>query len=85
MKEINSAFGEIPDTKVIIITGNHDLLIGKSKYDIIKFFDNVHIVREMFEKIYFDDLNMVIYASSWKTPVIEEDILQGISIEDRSR
>ena len=85
LKEINSTFGEIPKTKVIIITGNHDPLIGRSKYDIIKFCDNVHIVREMFEKIYFDDLNVVIYASSWKKSVIEENMLQGISIEDKTK
>ena len=85
LKEIKAAFSDIPDTRVIIVPGNHDPYIKDSMYELADFGSNVHVVKDPYEKIAFDDLNTDIYALGWDRPYIENDDLIDITISDRSR
>jgi DNA repair protein SbcD/Mre11 len=85
LKEIKAAFSDIPDTRVIIVPGNHDPYIKGSMYELADFGKNVHVVKDPYEKIGFDDLDTDIYALGWDQPYIENDDLIDITIADRSR
>lgn len=86
LKEINNQFSKIIDTKVIIIAGNHDPIVGsKSNYSLISWASNVYIMDTHIDKISFEDINVDVYGLSWNKKEIKDKLLDEINIEDRNR
>jgi DNA repair exonuclease SbcCD nuclease subunit len=86
LKELNNQFTKIIDTKVIIIAGNHDPIIGnKSNYSLINWSNNVHIINTEIEKLVFEDIGVDIYGLSWNKKQIKDNLLNDIQIEDKNK
>jgi DNA repair protein SbcD/Mre11 len=85
VKEIRAAFEKLTDTKVVIISGNHDPIVTGSKYDLVGFGKNVFIIKDAYKRLEFADINTDIYATGWTKQYYEEAVTEGHTIIDRSR
>lgn len=66
LKIINDSFKGIKNTKVIMITGNHDYLNDKSLYNLIDWNENVYIIaNKNLDKLVFDEYDTEIWGLSW--------------------
>lgn len=66
LKVINEKISELKNTKVIIVTGNHDYMNDKSLYKLLNWSSNVYILdNKNIQKITFDDIGVNIYGLSW--------------------
>lgn len=65
VKRISDAFAEIPETKVMIVCGNHDPLYERSYYKILEFPQNVFIFPSEFTSFEIPQFNAVIHGFSW--------------------
>lgn len=68
LKEVAAAFGQIPDTQVVFVAGNHDYLHPKSYYRGFVWPENVHMITgDSVEQVYLEQLNTVVWGCSfWK-------------------
>lgn len=65
LREINQLFERIPQTKVVIIAGNHDYIGPRSHYLDFPWAKNVVMLKsEQLEKVYFPELNTEVYGFS---------------------
>lgn len=86
LKEINNQFSKIIDTKVILIAGNHDPIVGsKSNYKLIEWASNVYIMNTEIDKISFDEINVDVYGLSWNKKEIKDKLFNDIKIENRDK
>lgn len=75
LKEVNYQFSTIPETKVVIIAGNHDYIKSNSYYRTFVFSENVTFFREeKCQSVWFRDLNTEIYGISYNHREIREDL-----------
>ena len=66
MREVSRLFGEIPDTQVLLIAGNHDYLEEKSYYLADLWPDNVTVFKkEEAEAVDFPEYNTTVYGLSY--------------------
>ena len=80
LKEVNSLFASIPDTRVVIIAGNHDRVRESSAVLSFPWAENVsYIYEETMQDVYFEDLNTTVTGFSWHSPEIREPLLKGIA------
>lgn len=66
LKEINYLFSKIPDTKIVLLAGNHDYLNPKSYYLTNQWAENVSFFsREEAAYIDFPEKNVTVYGMSY--------------------
>ena len=80
---INKLFETIPDTKIYIITGNHDPYIKNSYYARFNWASNVKIFKEEVEKIEND--NIFIYGYGFEDFYMKKSEEKQIQIEDKNK
>ncbi|MCR5768460.1 MAG: metallophosphoesterase [Lachnospiraceae bacterium] len=86
LKEAAGLLSAVPDTKTVIIAGNHDYISGTSGYRNFKWPENVtFLMSDHPESVYFEDINTEVFGFSYHTRDISEPLLDDISPTDRSR
>lgn len=84
LKRVNSKFAEIPNTKIVMVTGNHDPLEVRSLYKLINWQPNAHIFGlNVHESIYFEDLNTRIHGYSWDKKIEENHRVDNIIVKNK--
>lgn len=86
LKEVNYLFGQLTDTRVVLIAGNHDYIGERSNYKEFTFSKNVTMLdsQEM-ERVYFEDLNIEVYGFSYHTRDIREPRYDQVFVERKDR
>ncbi len=71
--EVNSLFGRIPDTNIVLMAGNHDYLRPKSYYLTMEWHKNVYFFRsEELSRFDFAEQNVCVYGMSyWHREIAE--------------
>ncbi len=86
LKEVNYLFSTIPDTKVVIIAGNHDYIKTGSFYNEFQWEDNVtFILDDEIKRVDLDKLNVTVYGMSYHTREIRDALLDRVRPVDDSR
>lgn len=86
IREINYLFGKIPQTRIILMAGNHDYLRTKSCYLSAEWQENVYFFRqEEVGHFDFDEENVSIYGLSYWHRELPEDIYDGIIPEKKEQ
>lgn len=86
LKEINYLFEKIPDTKIVIIAGNHDYVGPRSHYIDFVWANNVVMLHgEQMQKVYFPELDTEVYGFSYHRRNIPEPRLRMVKPEDNGR
>ena len=62
---VNGLFSSVPDTKIIMIAGNHDPEAANSYYRTYKWAGNVWFIGGDRNSIYFDDTNTEVFGLGW--------------------
>ena len=62
---VNALFSSIPETKIILIAGNHDPEASNSHYNTYKWSGNVYFIGGNTGSIYFKENNTEIYGLGW--------------------
>ena len=66
LKEINYLFEKIPDTRILLMAGNHDYLQQKSYYRTFQWAENVcFFLREEITSFDFPEKNVCVYGASY--------------------
>lgn len=66
LKDINSAFGRLSKTKVVISAGNHDPVMNDhSLYTLMDWCPQVHLFGPEMTSIYLEDIHTEIWGFSW--------------------
>lgn len=83
LREVNYLFSRIPQTKIILMAGNHDYLRTKSYYLTMEWEENVYFFRQE-EPGHFDfeEENVSIYGLSYWHREIGEPVYDSIIPED---
>ncbi|MDD6211819.1 MAG: DNA repair exonuclease [Clostridiales bacterium] len=78
-KEVNYLFSTIPNTKVVMIAGNHDYIRDTSPYLIYPWASNVTILTsETMSSVYFEDLNVEVHGFSYHRQEITEPLYDNL-------
>lgn len=86
LKEVNYLFSTIPQTRVIVIAGNHDRIRKSSALLSFTWSPNVtFLMDETLSSVYFSDLNTEVYGFSYHTTEITDDLTCQFSIPDNHR
>ena len=81
LKEVNALFASIPDTKIVLIAGNHDYLMENSFYKKITWSKNVFwLSKEELSYVDFPDLGVRVYGFSYHSREILEPRYNRIQI-----
>ena len=74
-REVNAYFSRIPDTRVVIIAGNHDCIRGASPYMDDPWAPNVTVLSsEELDSVYFPELNTEVHGFSYHRSEIREPL-----------
>jgi DNA repair exonuclease SbcCD nuclease subunit len=63
--DVNSLFASVPDTKIVMISGNHDSEASNSPYITFDWSDNTYFLGSGERSIYFEDLNTEVFGHGW--------------------
>ena len=86
LKEVNYLFEKIPDTRVILMAGNHDFMHPKSYYRSFEWADNVYFFeREEVDCFDFPEENICIYGMSYWHREIREALYDNILPKNQKR
>ncbi|MCR5331959.1 MAG: metallophosphoesterase [Lachnospiraceae bacterium] len=86
LKEAAGLMAAVPDTRIVIIAGNHDYISGTSGYRNFKWPDNVSfLMSDRIGSVYFEDINTEVYGFSYHTRDIFEPLLDGLKPADPHR
>ena len=78
-REVNALFSRIPDTRVVIIAGNHDAITPDSPYVANTWAGNVTILSgETMSEVHFPELNTVVHGFSYHRPEIREALYDNL-------
>ena len=81
LKEVNYLFEKIPDTKVILMAGNHDYIQQKSYYRTFEWAENVYFfLKESMEILDFPEQNVSIYGLSYWHREIRERLYDDVMV-----
>ncbi len=69
LADINYNFAKISNCQIVMISGNHDPLSNGKIYDAIKWQQNVHIIRDEFETLLFEDKKCTVTGSVFQNEV----------------
>lgn len=73
LKEVNYLFSTIPDTKIVLIAGNHDYMRETSAYRKMKWADNVYwLFENQMSYVEFPELQTAVYGFSYDRKEILE-------------
>lgn len=79
LKEVNYLFSQIPDTKILLIAGNHDYIKKDSYYRTFEWSENVIFLKSREpESVYIAGLNTEVYGFSYYERDIEEALYDNI-------
>lgn len=79
LKEVNYLFTTIPETKVVMIAGNHDYLRPFSAHDEFVWAENVSFIKEStVQKLVLAELGVNIYGLSYHRKDVTEGLLEGL-------
>lgn len=79
LKEVNYLFSTIPNTRIVLIAGNHDCILGTSHYRHFEWSPNVTFLKEeTMTSVYFEDLNTEVHGFSYHRREILEPLLDGV-------
>lgn len=79
LQQVNYLFSKIPNTKIILIAGNHDYIRKGSLYEKFEWNANVFFLKDSnCESINFPELNAEIYGLSYTAREIRESLYYGI-------
>lgn len=79
LREVDALFRRIPDTRVVLLAGNHDYLRPKSYYLTYEWAENVYIFkREESDCFDFPEKNVAVYGLSYWHREIRERRYDGI-------
>lgn len=86
LKEVNYLFGRIPETKVVLIAGNHDYMHPNSYYRTFQWEKNVYFLggQEM-GMVDFPEENVCIYGVSYWQRENRESVYDKVRITDASK
>ncbi len=85
LKEVNYLFSTIPDTKVVIIAGNHDRIRPNSAVLDFKWAPNVtFLTDEDLRSVYFPDINTEVYGFSYHSQEMPEMRPEVLNVENNS-
>ena len=74
LKEVNYLFSSIPDTRVVLIAGNHDYLRKGSPYQKFKWSSNVYFLKEdRMERVEFPEIHTYVYGFSYLLQQISQE------------
>ncbi|MGL4606218.1 MAG: metallophosphoesterase family protein [Eubacteriaceae bacterium] len=86
VKRVSDLLNTLEETRVVIVTGNHDYHGEKSPYKKTKWPPNVYIFGvDKFESIFIEELNTEIFGFSWvknKYPNFPEEAFKKIKLND---
>lgn len=86
LKEVNYLFTTIPDTRVVIIAGNHDRIQKSSAVLSFQWAPNVtYLMDEDFTSVYFKEINTEVWGFSYHTAEIREPKLNQVKAPGRDR
>lgn len=86
LREVDALFREIPDTKVLLIAGNHDFLRPKSYYLSYPWAENVYIFkREEPDCFDFPEENVTVYGLSYWHRELRGRLYDGLQPKAHSR
>lgn len=78
-KEVNYLFSTIPDTRIVIIAGNHDYIHGSSPYQTYAWEKNVTVLSsETMDSVYFPELNTEVHGFSYHRREIREALYDDV-------
>lgn len=81
LKEVNALFASIPNTKIVLIAGNHDYIKENSFYKKISWAKNVFwLSKEELSYVDFQDLGVRVYGFSYHSREILESRYNQIQI-----
>ena len=80
VSEVAAALAGIPDTQVIIASGNHDCACADSVYDTFAFSENVHLFTSATDYIDFPDKNTRIYGAGFTSTHCSESFFRDFSV-----
>ncbi len=69
LADINYNFSKIADCQIIIIAGNHDPLSNSKIYDKMRWQKNVHIIKDEFKPLIFEDKKCAIRGNVFKNEI----------------
>lgn len=79
LREVNYLFGQIPETKIILMAGNHDYLRQKSYYLSNEWQENVFFFRqEEIGRFDFEKENVSVYGLSYWHREIRENLYDNV-------
>lgn len=79
-REVNALFARIPDTRVVIIAGNHDCITPGSPYIANTWEENVTILSsETMTSVYFPEIRTEVHGFSYHRPEIREPLYDQLS------
>lgn len=79
-REANALFARIPDTRVVIIAGNHDCIRDTSPYVTSPWAENVTILaEESMTSVRFPELNVTVHGLSYHRPEIREPLYDNLT------
>ena len=83
---IRDRFTTIPDTKVVIIAGNHDRIQKSSAVLSFQWAPNVtYLMDEEFTSVYFEEINTEVWGFSYHTAEIREPKLNQVQAPGKDR
>lgn len=86
LKEVDYLFSTIPDTKVVMIAGNHDYIKKDSYYRSFRWSDNVFLLKsESMDYITFPEQDLAVYGLSYYRKEITEALYDHIKIQDKMK
>ena len=77
---VNSLFASIPDTRIILISGNHDPEAANSFYKTYTWHNNVYFINGETESVFFEDKNIEIFGLGWGPGYGQNAKLETMSI-----
>lgn len=78
LKEVSYLFSSIPDTRVVLIAGNHDYLRHGSPYEKFQWGANVHFLKkDTMDRIEFPEIHTYVYGFSYHQKQISEEKYAG--------
>lgn len=80
LKEVNYLFSTIPDTRVVLIAGNHDYLKKGSYYLTFSWSENVlPLFGKEVERVFLEELSTCVYGLSYYSQEMTERLYDSIS------
>lgn len=86
LREVDALFRRIPDTRIVLLAGNHDYLRPKSYYLTYEWAENVYIFkREEVDFFDFPEKNVTVYGLSYWHREIREHLYDGVMPRNADR